>query len=288
MNSHWKILACDLDGTLIGWDRKINERDLEALRQARDAGLHVAICTGRNSLESQRVTRALGLMGPGVFVNGAMVCDMATGAALDSQILDDALVDEAVEFLGSAGKRSNAVLVLVDDPSTRLPVYYLTDHGPAHRATTDWLLVNHVASTGVRGVPAAARGRVVRLGVVVDVAKSEPLHGDLRRRFHGRATTHSIYSPAYDCQIVEFFRHGANKWTGIQHLAGVMDLSPQSVIAVGDDVNDIAMLRGASLSFAMGDASPEVKSAAKRVTAPQVDCGLTRVIDQLLAGELEP
>jgi Cof subfamily protein (haloacid dehalogenase superfamily) len=285
MNSHWKILACDLDGTLIGWDRKINERDLEALKQARDAGIHVAICTGRNSRESTRVTGALGLTGLGVFVNGAMVCDMGTGAAVDSQIIDEGAVDEAIAFFGARG---HPVLVLVDDPVTRMPEYYLTDHGPAHRATTDWLLVNRVQSTRVECVPAQARGRIVRLGVVVDVAKSEPLHGELQRTFAGRATTHSIYSPAYNCQIIEFFRPSANKWTGLEHLAGVMKVAPEAVIAVGDDVNDIAMLRGARLSFAMGDAKPEVRAHAKRVTASQADCGLALVIDQLLAGELEP
>ncbi len=294
MNSHWKILACDLDGTLIGWEPgggKINERDLEALKAARDAGLHVAICTGRTSRESTRVTGALGLCGLGVFANGAMVCDMGSGAAVDSQVLDDGVADEAIAFLGSRG---HPVLVLVDDAATRMPEYYLTDHGPVHRATTDWLRVNRVRSTGVgrsgggAGGGGGARGRIVRLGVVVDLAASAALHTELEQRFAGRATTHSIYSPTYHCQIIEFFRRGTNKWTGIEHLAGVMQVSPEAVIAVGDDVNDIAMLDGAKLSFAMGDAKPEVRARAKRVTAAQADCGLALMIDQLLAGELEP
>jgi 5-amino-6-(5-phospho-D-ribitylamino)uracil phosphatase len=285
MPSHWNILACDLDGTLIGWDRKINERDLEALRLARDAGFHVAVCTGRNSRESTRVTAALGLTGLGVFANGAMVCDMSTCATVDSQPIDDAAVDQAVAFFAARG---HPVLLLADDPGTRQPEYYLTTHGPTHRATTDWLLVNRVSARQVDSIPAAIRGRIVRLGIVTEVAEGPPLHDDLQRRFAGRATTHSIYSPAYNCQIIEFFRHGTNKWTGIEHLARVMNLPADSVIAVGDDTNDIDMLRGAALSFAMGDAKPEVQAAAKRVTAPQADCGLAQMIDQLLAGQLEP
>jgi hypothetical protein len=285
MPSHWKILACDLDGTLIGWDRKINERDLESLRQCQGAGIHVAICTGRNSLESQRVTRALGLTGLGVFVNGAMVCDMATAAAADSQFIPDDIVQDCIDFFAARG---HAILVLVDDPASRLPTYFLTDHGPAHRATTDWLLVNKVASTGISDLPTSTHGRIVRLGVVTDVQDAEPLHTDLRRHFHATATTHSIYSPAYNCQIIEFFKHGVDKWSGIQHMARVMSVPETSIIAIGDDTNDIAMLRGASLSFAMGDAKPHVQAHAKRLTAPQTDCGLSMVIDQLLAGQLEP
>ncbi len=285
MPSHWKILACDLDGTLIGWDRKINERDLESLRQARDAGIHVAICTGRNSLESQRVTRALGLTGLGVFVNGAMVCDMAAGTAADSQFIPDPIVSDCIDFFAARG---HAILVLTDDPASRLPTYYLTDHGPAHRATTDWLLVNKVASTGISELPTSTRGRIVRLGIVTDVPDAEPLHTDLLRHFHGRATTHSIFSPAYNCQIIEFFKHGVDKWSGIQHLASVMRIPETAIIAIGDDTNDIAMLKGAALSFAMGDAKPHVQAHAKKITAPQTHCGLSLVIDQLLAGTLEP
>jgi Cof subfamily protein (haloacid dehalogenase superfamily) len=285
MPSHWKILACDLDGTLIGWDRKINERDLEALRLARDAGFHVAVCTGRNARESTRVIAALGLTGLGVFANGAMVADMATSATADSQPIDDDAVGQAVAFFGALG---HPTLLLADDPATRQPEYYLTSHGPAHAATTDWLRVNHVSARIISDIPPALRGRFVRLGIVTDVPESLHIHDDLQRRFAGRATTHSIYSPAYNCQIIEFFRHGTTKWTGLEHLARVMNLPPESVIAIGDDTNDIDMLQGAKLSFAMGDAKPEVLAAAKRTTAPQSACGLAQMIGQLLAGAFEP
>jgi len=67
-----------------------------------------------------------------------------------------------------------------------------------------------------------------------------------------------------------------------------MNLPETSIIAMGDDTNDIAMLAGAALSFAMGDAKPHVQAHAKKITAPQTDCGLSLVIDQLLAGQLEP
>jgi 5-amino-6-(5-phospho-D-ribitylamino)uracil phosphatase len=285
MASYWKILACDLDGTVIGWDRKINPRDLEALRAARQAGIHVAICTGRNSRECAGFISELQMDGLGVFVNGAMVCDTATGAAVDSQFIDDATVEEAIDFFGTRG---HAVLVLADEPQSRLPEYYMTDHGPPHVATTDWLLVNRVHAQMVNELPAHTRGRIVRLGVVVNVNEEAKLHADLVRAFAARAASHSIYSPHYDCQILEFFHQGANKWSGIEHMARVMGVPSDRVIALGDDVNDLAMLQGAALSFAMGDAKQSVKQHAKRLTRSHAHCGVADVIDQLLAGALDP
>ena len=142
----WKVLACDLDGTLIGWDHKINPLDLEALRRARAAGLHVAICTGRNSRECAGVIAALQLSGLGIFVNGAMVCDMADGRSRHSTYMDDDLVQEATDYFGTRG---HSTLVLADDPETRHAVYFRTDHAPPHRATTDWLIYNRVLSREV-------------------------------------------------------------------------------------------------------------------------------------------
>ena len=245
----------------------------------------MAICTGRNSRECAALIGQLQLDGLGVFVNGAMVCDTATGAAVDSQYIDDALVAEAIDFFGGRG---HALLVLADEPASRLPEYYLTDHGLPHDATTDWLRVNGVHARLVSALPTHTRGRIVRLGVVVDVPEESALHASLQEHFGTRAASHSIYSPHYDCQILEFFNRNANKWSGLEHLARVMNVSSARVITIGDDINDVAMLQGAALSFVMGDAKDSIKKHAKRVTQPHAQCGVAEVIDLLLGGKLEP
>ncbi len=283
MPSRWKILACDLDGTLIGWNRKINDRDLDAVHRARDAGIHVAICTGRNSRESAGIIAALDLSGLGVFVNGGMVCQMADGTALHSTYMSDELAKETIDFFGTRG---HAVLVLADDPNSRLPVYRLTDHAPPHRATTDWLLYNRVHAEQVAEIPAEFHGRIVRTGTVVNVDQAADLHATLVKTFGNRIASHSIYSPHYDCQVVELFHPEVNKWTGLLHLADVMGHTDNEIITVGDDVNDLPMLQNAPLSFVMADAKPAVQKHAKRITASHANCGVAQVIDALLAGDL--
>src|SRR5271170_5413597 len=101
--SHWKILACDLDGTLLGRDHKVNERDLEALRRARAMGIHIAICTGRSAVESAGVIGALDLSGPGVFANGAMVAEMSTAKTIAGRAIDASLVERVTDYFGTLG-----------------------------------------------------------------------------------------------------------------------------------------------------------------------------------------
>jgi len=284
-NSHWRAIACDLDGTLIGRDHKILDRDLDALRRARAAGIHIAICTGRNTVESAGVISALDLAGLGIFVNGAMVSDMNTGKTVHSRIVEYPLAQEVMDFFGSRG---HAVLLLSDHPQTRMPTYFMSDHGPPHRSTVDWLLANRMHAALTNGIPPDHKNSLVRLGIIVNTPEAAEIESALEQTFGARAAHHSIYSPYYDCQVIELFAHGTSKWSGIEHLAQKLSINPNQVIAIGDDINDIAMLQNAALSFAMGNAKPEIQAHAKRITPPQQNCGVAQVIDQLLAGKLEP
>jgi Cof subfamily protein (haloacid dehalogenase superfamily) len=284
-NSHWKAIACDLDGTLIGRDHKILDRDLDALRRARAAGFHTAICTGRNTIESGGVISALELSGLGIFVNGAMVADMTTGKTLHSRFLPPDLAQEVLDFFGNMG---HAVLILVDDDQTRMPRYFMSDHGPPHRSTTEWLLVNRMTSEPCNGIPPQHRERVVRLGIIVNSPEQPEVTAAMQNTFHGRSYSHAMYSPYFDCWVLELFTAGTSKWSGVQHMARAMGCGEDQVITIGDEINDIEMLQGAKLSFAMGNATPEIQKKAKRVTLPQPQAGVATVIDALLAGQLEP
>ena len=74
------------------------------------------------------------------------------------------------------------------------------------------------------------------------------------------------------------------KWSAIRRLARQWGIGDETICAVGDDVNDIPMIRAAGLGVAMGNALPEVKAAADRVAPSQQDDGLATVVEWLLEG----
>lgn len=283
MSIPWQLLAVDLDGTLISWHgHRANDEDFAALRRALDAGIRVTICTGRTSSESAGVLAALQLNGPGVFINGATLADMATGCHLDCAYLDPALADELIDFFGGFG---HAVLVLADDPQSRLARYVQSSHAPAHQATVDWQMTHRVAPEIYDAIPADLRPRLLRVGIVTNVPEAPPIVAQLAQRFGGRIVHNSIYSQTYDCQVIEALPPSVNKWQGIVRLCRRQGLDPQRVVTIGDDSNDIPMLENATLSFAVASARPEIQKRAKRVTRAQRDCGVAHVVDGLLNGD---
>ena len=78
------------------------------------------------------------------------------------------------------------------------------------------------------------------------------------------------------------FDPAVNKWEGILHLARRHEIPPEAIVAIGDDVNDLPMIRNAGLGVAMGNARPDVKSAAARVIGTNEEEGLAAFLNELI------
>jgi Cof subfamily protein (haloacid dehalogenase superfamily) len=271
------LIVCDLDGTLIGRGGGLETRDVDALARARTAGLHVTISTGRNFAESRHVVDALGLRGPGIFVNGAAIADMPSGRPLSRCLLAPDLVDEAITLLGGLG---HSVLLLSEHAESGWPRYLTTRHGPPHASTLAWLKHHDLESeewTG-RGPP------VLRVGVVVDPCRAARVTGAITGVLGARVSWHCLHSPHFDCAVIEVLGPRVSKWNAVEQVCAMLDVPPTAAVCIGDDENDVPMLSGASLSFAMATASDSVRSAAKHVTGAQSECGVAQVVESLLAG----
>ena len=85
--------------------------------------------------------------------------------------------------------------------------------------------------------------------------------------------------------MCELLRHDANKWTAILHLARLWNIEPDAICAVGDDVNDIPMIKNAGLGVAMGHARAEVRRAADHITGDHDADGVAMLVEQVLLGD---
>ncbi len=99
---------------------------------------------------------------------------------------------------------------------------------------------------------------------------------------NGRVQTFVQRSPRYAGTMCELLRHDASKWTAIRYLAKLWRIEPQEICAVGDDVNDIPMIRHAGLGVAMGHAGAEVLTAADLITGDHEQDGVAMLVDDVL------
>ena len=275
----YKMIAIDLDGTLLSPTGTVTKRAKDAVHQALKSGLLVCFATGRNWTESRTVVEAVEHYSTAVFAGGAMVVDTERDVTLHKMMMDPALAAELSAHLEAEG---HAVLALQDTDAAGVD-YLVTAEAVLNAATLAW---TRVTDAKIRRVPRLAdhdHRHTVRVGIVAareDVQRSTQT---LTEKFGDRIVQQSLYVPAYRVEVLEVFDPAVNKWQGILHVARHHGIEPEAIIAVGDDVNDIPMLRSAGLGVAMGNARPEIQSIAGRVIGTNADEGLAQFLEELVA-----
>jgi len=273
------VFAVDLDGTLLNSEHQLPEENRAALHRLHQAGVRIVLCTGRSFPETRPVLEQIGLdLDAAVTVFGALLTDVRTGQTLERRPMRLPVAYQLTDWFRARGF---AVLWLNDGREAGVDGYVI-DGPRRHPAVDRWVERTPCCVRCVddlRGpVPAP-----LRISIIDELEVLQAISAQLRQSFNGRITYNLLRAPAYDLNIIESFAPGVSKWFGIQRLCQRWGLDLSRTVAVGDDVNDLAMVQNAGLGVAMANAHPELKRVARRVTADNDACGVARLIDELLA-----
>lgn len=283
-----RMIGVDLDGTLLSPDGTVSRRNLSAIADAQRAGWLVVPCSGRSWPEARYILESIPGLSIGVFVGGAVVSEVPSGRSLDLVEFEPHLAHELVQALFD---QPEAVLIFRD--KTRIGHDYLiTGSGTLSPNTQWWFEFTQVTARFQREATVEDLHHCLRVGMVASGARLAKLTPMLRSRFEHRVQLQSfeaLVSPeevrADRMHLLEIFAAGVDKWRGLCWIADREGIAAGEVAAIGDEINDVAMLRAAGCGIAMGNAQPAVKSAARFVTADNTEDGFALAIDRLLRGE---
>jgi hypothetical protein len=272
------MIAIDLDGTLLSPTGEVTSRAKEAIHRCLAAGLLVCFATGRNWTESQAVLDAVEHYPTAVFVGGAMVVDTHHRKTLHRTMMEPALAAEVCEFLEAHG---HAALALQDTAAAGVD-YLISGDVPLDDATRQWMGVTSAKIKTVGRLGTYSHAHTIRVGICAHPEAIGLVRDELLQRFGERILAQNLLVPAYGVEVLEVFDPAVNKWEGVLHLARHHSIRPEEIVAIGDDVNDIPMIRNAGLGVAMGNARPQVLAVAKRVIGANCDEGLAAFLDELV------
>jgi hypothetical protein len=275
----YRLLALDIDGTVVDSRDEVTPATHRAVRQACDAGIRVVLATGRRYRRALPVVEHLGLDLPLVTASGSLIKHpLDHGTLYSAQLPRDTLC----RLLAIIDQGGYETILYADTFADGFDFYCRTSND--HRAElAEFLELNagceRIWPELVEDPPDGVFG-----GFAMG-SREEMLALDkqLQRALPGELYTHVLRSPRYRGYMCEIAPAGATKWSGILYLAEEWGIAPAEICAVGDDVNDIPMIAGAGLGVAMGNALPEVKAAADRVAPGNDDDGLVEVIRWLLS-----
>lgn len=292
MPNAYRLLAIDLDGTLLDRRGRLSRANRNAVARAVDSGIEVVICTGRGLAECGHVIDELALAGAAVVAGGAMTVELPSRRTLQRSAMPADLVREVAEILNSA--TGHYVLLLKDRGSTGVD-YVLLGDGKVDSASEWWFQqVPVVVTRAERFDDDPHPDETVRLGIVTTAREMRVLGARMVEEFGRRTFVHHFPVISADgngrhladdaIHLMEIFNAETNKWSAISELARQRGIAPDRVAAIGDEINDVAMIRHAGLGIAMGNAIEPIKHVADRVTLEQGADGVAHAIDQILAG----
>jgi hypothetical protein len=277
------MVAIDLDGTLLRKDGTMGERTRRALQAAVKQGVRVVICTGRRFRTSLPILAELQLAVPVIVHGGLLIKDAGTYETLHHNYLSRDLSLEMVKFLKAHGVPP---IVYVDLFTQGIDIY-LDNERDGHPFHLKYLERNRPHCHFVGDVTEVFCPQTIHVGALADRASLERLEVRLVREF-GSSVRHLIMNNTNDeGAFLEIMRPDSSKWRALSRLIEMEGCTPEQVICIGDEINDLEMISHAGLGVAMGNAIPAVKAVADYITRSNEEDGVADVVEQYVLKETE-
>jgi Cof subfamily protein (haloacid dehalogenase superfamily) len=258
-----RLVALDLDGTLIGEDLVLRPRVRSAVAAAQAQGVAVTIVTGRMFAAARPFARELAVSGPIVCYQGAAIFDVSSGAVLRQTTVKPDIAREALQWAHDHGVHAQCY---ADD---RLYVERIDRFSKRYTALAR---VEPVVVPSL--LDAFAERPTIKIVFVDDPEQSEQHLVALRALLGDRA-----YLTRSHVDFVEVVDPAVNKGEALAFVAQHHGVSLDETLAIGDAWNDVPLLDAAAIGIAMGSAPPELRAHADHVVAGVAHDGVAEALE---------
>ncbi|CAM5788074.1 HAD family hydrolase [Cellulomonas persica] len=261
-----RLVALDVDGTLMSYDGVVSDGVREAIGGLVDAGVHVVLATGRGVHSAAPVARALGL------VEGWLVCSNgAVTARLDDSEPSGFAIVDTVTF--DPGPALRAIALELPDA-----LYAVEDLGVGFRVSELFPAGELSGEMAVVGFDELAATPATRVVIRAPGASPEEFHALVER-----VGLHEVEYAVGWTAWLDLTPGGVSKASALEAVRRRLGVEPFATLAIGDGGNDLQMLEWAARGIAMGHAPERVRGVADEVTGTIDDDGALSVLRGLLA-----
>ncbi len=264
-----RLIALDIDGTLVDDDLALPDRTVSAIRRAVRHGIEVSLVTGRMTSSAIRFAQTLGLTAPVIGYQGGLIREMPVGPGVAGRMvrhrpLQPAAAREAVVWSRERGldphlNHLERLVIRSDDPRVDDYSAFLGARATRVVDLAGWIQrpVTKVVAVGPPGLPSS-------------------LLAEARSFFAGRADA-TVAHPRF----LEFVAPGVSKGTAVRWLARRAGIPMGAVLAIGDQLNDFEMLAAAGHGIAMPSAPRAVRAVARYIAPSLFEEGAAQMIERL-------
>ncbi len=277
MKAPVRLIAIDIDGTLLNSEFKIPPANIVALRQAREAGVEIVLVTGRRHTFAMPIAEALGIDMWLITSNGAVTKSM-TGELFHRDLLPAATARKLIAHMN--GFRSNCVLTF----DTEVKGALVLEHADVlNGSISRWIEKNAPWIDFVVPLEKALTRDPVQAMFCGTVARMHEAEAHLQ----GSGMDHEITAlkteyPARDLCMFDVLNYGCSKGHAVARWARYRGITKEQVMAIGDNYNDIEMLNFAGIPVVMGNACEAMKRLGFAETGTNDEAGVASAVENVL------
>jgi len=295
-----RMIAVDMDGTLIGAGGQVSARNLAAIHAAESAGIEVVVATGRRHSYAMKLLRELGMRAESVLVSSNGTVTRTLGAELIARAhMSRSTAAWMCELVG--GFRDALVMTFdrvgVDGEDAR-GALVVEELGVLHESIGRWMVANEPYILQVtpieRALEAGEPIQMMLCGTVERMRRAEALLVTDRRvlavgegaREGAEIVLNRTEYPERDLSILDILPVGCSKGAALLRLAEQWGIRPEEMMAIGDNWNDLSMLEVAGWPVLMANAPEDLLPIAAvrgwEVTEPNYEDGVAGAIERML------
>ena len=284
-----QIIASDMDGTLLNDKMVISKRNAAAVKEAQAQGVHFIVSTGRAYDEVKPLITEAGFNCPMITLNGAFVLD-EEGKEISAAPIPDSIAKQIMVKLKRQGLYFEVITakgVCSDNKAKRIENFaeLLASTSPdtpyklavtLASARMELMNINYVDNyLDLVDDPKTVIGKIV-----VFSPEGQKVLGPIKDEL---AKNKNLVITSSGPGNIEINHVNAQKGVALQAYADSLNIPMDNVMAIGDNNNDLSMIKAVGISYAMGNGSDEIKLAAKYLTLPNTEDGAGRAIEEVLA-----
>lgn len=266
----YKLVAIDLDGTLLDDQKKISAENIAAIQKLQEAGVVIVLASGRAFQGIKKYQPQLGVQGLAISYNGAMVADIQTGQIFSQDLMEN----KDAKALVARGLAWETTMCLWSKHQLYTNVY--NDRVAEYETFSN--------------VSAIVLDKPADFDHIIDQGLSKIFWYDDPDRIKDFEETllgaRYLWPQTTICKsgthFLEFFHQDTSKGLALAQIGKRLDIPAEAMISFGDAANDLSMLTYAGLGVAMGNASPEVKEAADFVTLTNEENGVAYALKKFI------
>ena len=280
---HWltpmpiRLLALDIDGTLLNSRGEVSARTRRALDEARSRGVLIALVTGRRFRSARPVVQELGLDAPLISHNGALTKDVSTLETIGYHPLEAETAREVIRI----GRECGSDMICCDDPAG-LGTMVIEGISAENTALHRYLHRYRESVVEVADLLDYVDHAPIQVMFSGRCAQMDEFAARLGEAMDGRLQLFKTRYLSADLTILDALSPAASKGAGLAAVAETRRIAREEVMAVGDNHNDLPMLGYAGLAVVMGNAEEELKQRGWALTSSNDDDGVAAAIERYI------